>query len=371
MVNRENLKAALIGLSERRVLLDDKKAIIGFDGYVDEILSIVKCRKNINNYQNFNSIHEFGSFIAGNVGSCAFEVITNALKIGGNGPIMANALAGKGVKTNCIGTFGKPAIHNIFDKMSSKCNLISIGDPGYTQSFEFQDGKMMFGRHDNLDKICWQTIIDTVGIEPMIHYLDESDLIGITNWSELINANYIWHGILVKCMPYVSQNKKRLIFFDLADPSKRGSKELFKAAILIEKFNKYGEVVLGLNKKEANLLYNAICNDVSDRMDAADIGIKIKEKLQLDMLVIHSAEQVTAIENNVYCESCIRIDHPIALTGSGDNFNAGLCLGLLLKLPIQISIVIGIFVASYYIQNGENATLDELINYMKIAESAV
>ena len=61
----------------------------------------------------------------------------------------------------------------------------------------------------------------------------------------------IWKGIIEEVLPYIDNNKgKRFMLFDLADPEKRTNEDIIEAIQLIQKFNSYFNVILGLNLKE-------------------------------------------------------------------------------------------------------------------------
>ena len=47
------------------------KAVLGFDGFVDQILHVVKTRTDANNYIRMNTLKEFGEFICNAAGLSA------------------------------------------------------------------------------------------------------------------------------------------------------------------------------------------------------------------------------------------------------------------------------------------------------------
>lgn len=122
-----------------------------------------------------------------------------------------------------------------------------------------------------------------VGLENLIKYFNESKVIGITNWSQIINSNDIWEGILRDIMPRLDRNIKRYIYFDLADPSNRSKEDFVLALKIIEAYGSYGENVLGLNKKEAGIIYKMLYDDESDK-SINEIGEKIANKLNIKKL---------------------------------------------------------------------------------------
>src|SRR4029077_5536860 len=74
------------------------KAFIGLDGFVDEIIAVVDKRTSFESYEPVKTIGQLGQKILNAAGqSSNYELITRQMKLGGNGPIMANALASFGL----------------------------------------------------------------------------------------------------------------------------------------------------------------------------------------------------------------------------------------------------------------------------------
>src|SRR5690606_10680155 len=94
---------------EERLGGEKPRALIGFDGFVDEIIDVVATRHSPTSYQRFATISQLAKRIADAAGlSTNLELVTTQVKLGGNGPIMANALAGLGVDVTYIGSVGDP-----------------------------------------------------------------------------------------------------------------------------------------------------------------------------------------------------------------------------------------------------------------------
>ena len=108
--------AHIASVLERRVgEMPFLHALIGFDGYIDELMRVVESRDSAGTASYFQDITGFSRRIAAAAGRSAdLEVVTDTIKLGGNGPIMANALAGMGVPTVCIGAMGYPEIRAEF-----------------------------------------------------------------------------------------------------------------------------------------------------------------------------------------------------------------------------------------------------------------
>ena len=85
--------------------------------------------------------------LAGAAGkSTNIELVNQVTKLGGNGPIMANALASFGIAVTYIGNLGYPTLHPVFEPFAKVAEVHSIAEPGHTDALEFEDGKIMLGK---------------------------------------------------------------------------------------------------------------------------------------------------------------------------------------------------------------------------------
>ena len=81
-----------------RAILSSRHSLVGFDGFVDTIVTPVALRAGQGeNFTPINTIQEFGDRILAAAGkSTNIEFYPRMDKLGGNGPIMANALLTQG-----------------------------------------------------------------------------------------------------------------------------------------------------------------------------------------------------------------------------------------------------------------------------------
>src|SRR5215472_5785130 len=86
-------------------------AFIGLDGFVDEILHVVDKRESAEKYSRVPTIAQFAERLAGAAGkSTNIELVRQLTKLGGNGPIMANAMASFGFRVTYLGILGYPSL---------------------------------------------------------------------------------------------------------------------------------------------------------------------------------------------------------------------------------------------------------------------
>src|SRR5712671_6728612 len=92
---------------------------IGLDGFVDSIIRAVDQRESTTSFTTLPTITSLVERLARAAGkSSNLELWVERVKLGGNGPIMANALAAFGAPTTYIGNLGYPHIHPAFEEFS-------------------------------------------------------------------------------------------------------------------------------------------------------------------------------------------------------------------------------------------------------------
>ena len=94
----EYIQRAIQELQDKRGNQSGKRALVGLDGFVDTIIHLVAKRHGIgDDFSRIETIEDFGNRILGAVGKSAnIEMYPKMEKLGGNGPIMANALCATG-----------------------------------------------------------------------------------------------------------------------------------------------------------------------------------------------------------------------------------------------------------------------------------
>lgn len=355
----------LIYQLEKVTNVNDINCVMGLDGFVDQILHVVKTRTDANNYERMNTISEFGEFINRAAGlSSNIEFIPKQVKLGGNGPIMSAALSNYGLNMTYIGALGVPNINPVFKPMEERCNVISIANPGLSDAVEFLDGKVIIGKRECLKDINWSNLKEKVNIKNLIELFENSKLVGLENWTMLPYMTEIWKGLLAEVVPYIS-DKERFIFFDLADPENRLKKDIIEALNLLKEFSTKFKVILGLNEKESNEIADVL-EIKQDNISLEERTVEIAKKLNIYCLVIHPVKEAVCYCNNNYYHTYGPYEpNPKLTTGAGDNFNAGFCLGQVLDLQPQLSILLGTATSGYYVRNAKSPTLKEVIEFLK------
>src|SRR5438552_11396717 len=127
---REQCAAKLLSLVSAASHL---RAFVGLDGFVDEIIYAVDKREGAEKFQRLPTISALSGRISAAAGkSTNIELVTQRTKLGGNGPIMANALARFGIKVTYVGALGYPTMHPVFNEFAERADVHSIAEAGHT-----------------------------------------------------------------------------------------------------------------------------------------------------------------------------------------------------------------------------------------------
>ncbi len=349
------------------------KIVVGFDGFVDEIIHAVDKRIDSTNYSRIKTIEDFAARIARASGlSTNIELVPQQIKIGGNGPIMCNALSKHDTKIGYIGALGYPIIDNVFIDLDENVDMYSIGNPGHTDALEFHDGKLLLGKMSSLTDITYKRMIDLLGKDKVVELLSETNLLVSVNWSMIPNNTDLWRKIITNILPLLPVRKQKPLFFvDLADPEKRKNAEIIEALDLLKEFKSNFFVILGLNKKEAydvakvlNLFDFQSLNNMQVSLE--DLNIALYDYLEIDSVVIHPVDSsCTVIDGVFYSEKGPYISIPKLTTGAGDNFNAGFALGMLYNLRPDQALLTGMSTSGFYVRNAKSPNFKELVDFIE------
>jgi sugar/nucleoside kinase (ribokinase family) len=357
---REQTAARLLAGVERASCL---RAFVGLDGFVDEIIHVVDKRESADRFQRLPTLLRLAERLAGAAGkSTNIELVNQRTKLGGNGPIMANALARLGIKVTYVGSLGYPILHPVFNEFARRAEVHSICDPGHTHALEFDDGKLMLTKTAHFQEINWENLQRRYGREKFIDRFSTDDLVAFVNWTMIPLMSDLWASLLEEFCP-ATTGARRKIFFDLADPEKRTPKDIAQALELIVAFEKYFEVILGLNEKEAHEIGSVLgLKTPGETRDAlAALAVEIQKRSPVDTLVVHPVSYALAVTRGVvsFADGPL-VAKPFITTGAGDHFNSGFCLGKLLGLDNAASVLTGVTTSGFYVRSGQSPSIEDL-----------
>lgn len=351
-------------IAEANKNIKELNAFVGFDGFVDKIVSpIDKVDYEQNSRILIPTITDFSNRVASAAGkSSNIELFEKMEKLGGNGPIMANAQLSLGLGVRYVGALGATDIHPLFKDFSKATQAVSLADPGVTHALEFEDGKIMLGTMQSLEDVNYENLINKVGKNELIEIFENADSISLVSWTMLTKLTEVFKQLTKNILPKLS--KKKYFFFDLADPEKRTDSEILEVLNLLKDFEPYGKVVLGLNLRESSQVANLLKIDDQD-VDLSLRAKAIKEALSVNCVVIHPVESAHCASDEgtfnlvgPYCEK------PKITTGGGDHFNAGFITAKLLGLSDLASLAVAVSTSGYYVRNAQSPTYQNIIDFV-------
>jgi len=346
--------------------------LVGFDGFTDEIIACVDRRTSATDYVPFKKIADFADHVHQASGkSKNFEFVVKQKKIGGNGPILANALLEAGCSVSLIGALGVPEIEELFLPLTKRCDeVFSIASSGHSDAVEFLDGKLILGKHDNVRTISHKNLEKNIGKKKLIELFDKADLFVSANWTMIVPMTDTWNWLIREIFPHIKK-KTRIGFFDLADPAKRSPRDLQLALKTLSKMQKHLSVHLGLNVAESEqvakaLGYRSLKEIKNKKKMLCAYATWIRKQLDISQVVIHATDFALSASST----ACATIDgpycvHPKLSTGGGDNFNAGYCFASALELTQDEALLLGSATSGYYVRNAKSPTLSNLIKFLK------
>jgi len=289
-------------------------------------------------------------------------------KLGGNGPIMGNALLAAGVKTRYIGALGHPAVHPVFQEFADRTEAVSICEPGQTNAVEFEDGKILLGIMSSLDEITLDAILSAMGEGAFIDLLSRANLISLVNWTMIPHMTGLFADLIDRFLPILPPRDQRIFFFDLADPEKRSTGDLQNALRTISRFHPFGSVTLGLNLREAIQVAAALDlpKPETDPDGLKSLARGIRQNLQIGTVVVHPTDSAAcATRDDTWWVPGPFTKNPKITTGAGDHFNAGFCTGQLLNLSPTACLTMGVSFSGYYVRTAKSPGLNDVDGFLR------
>ncbi len=344
------------------------KAFVGFDGFIDEIVQVVDQREDFETYTPVRTIKAYAERLAAAAGkSTNVELVVHQIKMGGNGPLMSDALGRLGTQVRYVGAVGHPVLNPVFASLEDHGEVVGIADAAVTIAAEFDDGKIMHGKLETLNEITYENIVKRVGGESNFDdFLRGADIVALVNWTMIPHLTSVWREI-VKRLLAIGDAGPRYFFFDLCDPQKRPKEDLREAIEVIATFDRAKATpILGLNEKESFEVCEAFGVEYGTEDHAGMLARieRLREKTGIPEIVVHPRTCAAAVGN----DGSGSIDGPLCAnpkltTGAGDHFNGGYCFGRLMGLSPQDSLVVGKAVSGYYVRQGRGPHQDEILRF--------
>ena len=354
------------------------RALVGFDGFVDHIIDVVAIRQSRTSYAAMPTIAALGAKITAAAGKSAnLELVVKQSKIGGNGPIMANALCSHGCRVTAVGILGAGKIDPVFAPLAERAErVISLGQPAGTDALEFSDGKLMLGKLFPLENVTYDKLLAAIGgVDGLKALLRTTDGIATVNWTMTLELTAIWERLSADILPGLRADRP-LWFIDLADPAKRIQSDIAAALAALGMLQRHVEIVLGLNEAECRQILSVIGEhwpEAATEWQAAEIGCRrIRDQLGLSYVMCHLVRssavawgQVGAKPAGSASADGFFVAKPLITTGAGDHFNAGFFTGLLHGIDPAQCLQIGGATSGYYVRTADAPSRSQVIDFLR------
>jgi sugar/nucleoside kinase (ribokinase family) len=348
--------------------------LVGFDGFIDAIISVVDQRQSQDEYSRIATIADFGAAVSAAAGkSRNFELVVEQTKIGGNGPIMALAMAEAATPVTYVGAVavdrGSKHVHPVFDRLKVLADKVHVaGPPAQTDALEFRDGKLMMGKLAPMSDVTWESLSTAVA-DDWQGVLANVAAMAMVNWTMTLDMTTIWLTLARKVLPQLA-GPRRTIFVDLADPAKRTREDLRAALDALVELQAVADVVLGLNGSECAQVWEVLGGswqgDAEDTEVAAAGAQAIQQALGLQVVMVHLVASAAAADAQeaVTCPG-FACTEPKITTGAGDHFNAGFFAAYCQKMSLYDCCLIGGATSGYYVRTAVSPSRDLVAQFLQ------
>ncbi|HED53739.1 MAG TPA: hypothetical protein ENJ00_06015, partial [Phycisphaerales bacterium] len=289
--------------------------------------------------------------------STNFEIHAVDRRFGGNGPLLAHAMASIGTGVTYVGSIGQPGapdrVDPLYDPLVQRCErVVSVSPAAATDALEFDDGKLMFNKPANVQAVTWPMLVERIGLDAFRSWAETSTTIAVVNWVLMQGVEGIWRGLMNDVLPELSPNPNRRMFVDLSDPAKRTDSDIARAMRLLSEMNDLIPVMLGLNLAEAQRIATVLGVDAGPE-DATDLARVIRIAVGLECCVVHPRHGAAAATT----DQVAWFDGPFTRsprlsTGAGDHFNGGFVLARGLGFDLGQCLAVGCAVSGAYVRDG-------------------
>ena len=366
------MNAGLVELAQRieAAALNGCRVVAGFDGFVDEMITLVGERRSLSDFTPVPDIATFGRLISSAAGHSSLrEIVVNDTHPGGCAVNLADGLASLGVRVDVFATLGEP-MHAAFREIAIKCQCFhSWGrEPGRTLAFEFADGKLMFSSVKQLADFTPELVQEFLRDGSYAAACADAQVIALTDWSLYPHMTGVWRLLQREVFAKLGQRPHFLI--DLVDPAGRSAPDILEMAGILRDFEPAGPVTLGLNGNEANILsrLHGLAPATPDATPDATLeqAGALRSKLEISRVVIHRIPfAVSADAGGGFVQPGPFCPNPRKSTGAGDRFNAGFGLGLALGCDAADALALGCGASGFFVRNARSASQRELGGFLR------
>jgi sugar/nucleoside kinase (ribokinase family) len=346
------------------------RVVTGFDGFVDEMITLVGERRALDDFTPVPDICTFGAMISAAAGHSSLrEIVVNDVHPGGCAVNLADGLASLGVAVDCFATLGEP-MHPAYSGIAAKCQSFqSWGrEPGRTLAFEFNDGKLMFSAVKQLADFTPDAVRGFLADGKFAAACSVAQVIALTDWTLYPHMTEVWKMLQREVFSKLTQRPE--FFIDLVDPSSRSAADIIGVAAILRDFEPAGPLTLGLNGNEANILCRLhdlpSASPEATPQETLEQAFALRVLLGISRVVIHRIPfAVSASMEGGFVQAGPYCPNPKKSTGAGDRFNAGFCLGLAQGLGDAGCLALGCAVSGFFVRKARSASQPEMVDFIR------
>lgn len=343
--------------------LDAESVVFGFDGFVDRVRRMVAERQDEETYDALTTLEELGDRISTSAAadsSLSIEWLNTATRTGGHTAHLSRAYGHLGYEPVMVGTFGDP-IEDPFVEEFDEYEMVSFGDPGYTDACEFDDGKLMLMEINKTRDLDWAEITENVDPASLADRIDGAALFGMGYFADMPSFPDIVDGLLEDVWPLL-EDPPETVIVDPGDVRKLSEAELREGMDVITRLDEVVTLTITANKFESTVLAETLAGGEYDSL--ADAAEAAYDALGVTRFVGHGAHESVVVTADGSSRVAVpRVEEPEITTSAGDHFNVGLSLGLVNDVPDRGAVALGNAVASYFVRSGDQPSYDELRAY--------
>ncbi|MGM0499510.1 MAG: PfkB family carbohydrate kinase [Bacillota bacterium] len=349
----------------------NQNVLFGFDGFIDNIWTLVSERNSVEDYKVMNSMLTLNQRIKDSAGGgLSTEILKKDKRAGGFNANTARVLNYLGINTTLLSLFGEKENDEVFKDIVKNSEIISLGDPCSAQIFEFEDGKLMFPNNEHIRKMDWQQLKDKVGLAKLIEIIDQADLLAFGYWSNMPYYDTIIKGIMEEVIPKI-EARKRQMFMDFGNVKKRSNHDLAEFSKSLGALEEYFKLTVSLNRTETIDTAAALGIETElEKNNYQSIAKAIRKKMGISNFVVHTNSFALSVNDTglqkleqPYCQN------PVVTTGAGDTFNGGYISAMTISDDPEIRLAAASSTAGYFIRNAEPPTIEQLKSFLGDYES--
>lgn len=349
---------------------------VGLDGFIDHIIDVVDKRTSPSAYSRIQTIAALGAKISAAAGqSAGFGAVKTVTKLGGNGPIMANALCAQDLSVTFVGVLGDP-IETVFQPLASRAKqTISLGPPAVTDALEFDDGKIMLNFAAPLLDITFDHVAARCGgLDGLKAMFKRSVGIATVNWSQIPGMTALWRRLAKDVLPGLRPDRP-LWFVDLSDPNRHTAESIRDGMAALGEIQRHADVVLGLNGNETRQLCGAYDLPYPEKQPewegAREACSALRQKLGLSRVMCHLVKSsAVAWDGGSAALEGFFDPKPKLTTGAGDHYNAGFFAAMLAGIGPEQCLQIGGATSGHYVRTAESPTRAQVVGFLRQHASA-